>query len=196
MEREASLERVYEVVRAAEDLGHEVRQDGTRLVGRAPHVGSEAWLHIIYRPLNGLETKALERSLGRELPDEFKWFLRRMNGINLFSDSFAIDGLRTGYSRADPEDEQPYDITTPNQDERPPDAHESLLFVGGYEWDGSLVYIDPRTSRAHRCTRESAEPLDEWPSFLEMLASEAVRLSRLFDARGRKIDPDAPTTPS
>jgi len=134
--------------------------------------------------------------LSKPLPKDFEEFLTLSNGCYFFSGSLSISGLRKSYRRTVIASRQPFDITTPNIEQRPRDAEDSFLFFGFYKWDGSRLYIDAKTGRVFRCSAESAKPLNNWNSFSEALLSEVKRLSKLFDGQGRKIDPDQATTPA
>lgn len=194
MTRLHELSRMYATIDAARPLGVRLLADGTELVGRLPHVATEAWLHILFAGLSPDEIGQVEHEVGRRLDPSFAHFLGTQNGISLFSRSLSIDGLRKNNSRS-PNNWQPFSIDTPNRWERPSDAKAEYLFVGGYESDGSLLYIDTASSHVYRCTRRSTLPLNQWPNFFAMLESEAARLKTLFDDNGRQVRPSAPTTP-
>lgn len=115
--------------------------------------------------------------------------------MQLFAYALSIDGLRRGYSRTGDEAWQPYSIVMPNVTERPADVPEPLVFFGGYEWDGSLLGMSPDSPAVYRFAPGSAQIVNEWPDFQTMLLNEVHRLALLFDADGRKLDANAPTTP-
>ena len=190
----STYEAVREIALRAAAAGHEVLPDGTELVGRVPHVAPQAWLHILFPPLGERELGMLEERLRRAVPADYARWLGFSNGLYLFSGSLSLDGLRTDYSR-EVGVWQPFALETPNVDERPADAGDEVFFVGGYGEDGSLLYLDERSGTAHRCSRDSVEPLNSWADFRTMLLDEAERLARLFDERGRRVDPTARTTP-
>lgn len=195
MSNEVLFHQVLDIVWRARSMGERTLQNGTQLVGHVPHIAPDAWLHLIFAGLDKAGIDQVEHQLGIQLPADFDWFLRRANGISLFSGSLSVYGLRESYARSGDAVWQPFAIDVPNTLERPRDAKDSALFVGGYRSDGSRVYIDTDSSRVYRCSRDTVKPLNEWPSFLEMLASEAKRLSQLFDDNGRKLDPRASTAP-
>jgi hypothetical protein len=189
------LDRVMQVIDSYRHLGERALPNGTRLVGHVPHVAPEAWLHSVFAPLRTDDVREVEWLLGRPIPAVFATFLSRSNGIRLFSDSLSIDGLRRSFIRVGDEARQPYSIMTTNRDERPRYSKHSYLYIGGYSYDGSLLYIDETDMRVYRCRKKSAKPLNSWASFEEMLESEANRLSDLFDRNGRLLNPNQPTTP-
>jgi hypothetical protein len=116
------------------------------------------------------------------------------NGLSLFSDSLSLDGYRKHYNRKSLEF-LPFDLITPNVYERPEDATEDQFFIGGYNWDGSLIYMDKRTFQIYRCNRESVEPLNTWKNLDAFLLKEVKRLSTLFDEKGMEKDGNTPTIP-
>lgn len=195
MKADSAIETLVGVVRAAETLGNRLLPDGTRLIGAIPHVGPDAWLHVLFPGLKRSEFREVEQSLGGPLPDELRQFYRRFNGLSLFNDALSIFGLRKTPGRSDDAAWQPYSILTPNGPERPPDAPSDAFFFSGYGWDGSLVYVVPSENRIVRCLKSSAKPLNEWADLSEFLSKEAVRLATLFDDKGRRIRASSPTTP-
>lgn len=177
-------------------LGERTLDNGTRLIGHVPHVAPEAYFHLIFAPITMAHINELQAKIGRSLPQDIVDFLLRVNGISLFSGSIFINGWRKNYVRQGDDAWPPFDMATRNTFERPKDAEDSYVFVGGYRQDGSLLYIDKASGCVYRCTRESSEPLNRWDTFAEMLLPEAERLSHLFDSEGRKLDPAVRTVPS
>jgi len=189
------LQTVFEIMESSAHLGARDLENGARLIGHVPHVAPEAWLHARYKPLSHAEVASVEDEIGTQLPGTFASFLMTTNGLSLFSYSLSIDGRRWSYERVGDAVWQPFSIITPNVPERPRHSKRSFVFVGGYRFDGSLLYIDKSDLKVYRCRNRSAKPLNGWPSFETMLEEEAGRLSLLFDTEGRRIDPDRPTTP-
>jgi hypothetical protein len=189
------LERIVGIMESYSHLGQRVLDNGTRLIGHVPHVAPEAWFQSIYHPLRTEEIKYIEEDVGSQVPVVFSIFLKKCNGLSLFSDSLNIYGLRKSFARTGDAVWQPFSIKTPNIDERPRHSRSSFFFVGGYGLDGSLLYIDTNSQEVYRCKQRSAKPLNQWPSFEVMLERETERLSRLFDKEGHLLNPDQPTTP-
>ena len=191
------LQQVNEIMQRARNLGERRLKNGAQLIGHVPHVAPEAWLHAMYPPIHDFEIRELESQIGIHFPEEFSDFLNLCNGLSLFSGELSIYGRRESYSRTDLDDVwQAFDIVTPNTLERLRDAKPTYLFVGGYPCGkGYYVYIDTSNGAVARCTRRSAHALATWKFFPEMLLSEAIRLSHLFDSRGMLINPDEPTVP-
>ncbi len=189
------MEAIQSVLERARPFGVQMLPDGTELIGRAPHIAAEAWLHILFAPLHQAELEELNKRVGRPVPQVLLELLLQTNGLSLFSDALAIFGLRRDFRRTADAAWQPFDIRTANVQERPSDAPEPAVFFGSYKSDGSLVYMDPDGDQVHRCSRDSARPLNTWKSLDEMLSSEVERLTGLFDSAGRKKDPRQSTAP-
>lgn len=186
---------LMKVVNQFRSLGTQELSTGVVLIGHVPHVAPEAYMHVLYPPLDASQISTIEHALGRQLPIELKTFYQRLNGVQLFSYTMWINGLRFSYVRSGEEAWQPYSIITPNTVERPEDADDSLVFFGGYRWDGSSLCMRSDSPAVYRCAPGTSVPLNKWRSFDEMLISEIDRLSGLFDTRGRRLDESAPTVP-
>src|SRR4051794_34543881 len=129
----------------------------------------------------------LEKSLNREVPDDLWTFFLAMNGLKVFSNALHINGFRFNYARTGPSSIQPFNILTPNLDERIEGAPLKCLFIGGFSHDGSSIFIDSENSTIHRCAAKSWQSLNTWPNIESMLESEVIRLSKLYDLTGRKL---------
>ncbi len=186
---------VSNVIESAKGAGIRELHEGTILVGSVPHIAEEAWLHQIFKGLSDEEIILLESQLNRKVPQPYRAFLEEMNGAIFFSGSIALYGFRENYHRDQQTIWQPFDLLTPNVYERLADANDTYFFIGGYNWDGSLLYIDTATNFVFRCSRDSSKPLNKWHSFEEMLKVEVNRISSLFDEKGRELDELKATTP-
>ena len=167
------------------------------MIGHAPFIGPEALLNITFPKLNNEEITLLEEDLETTIPKDYKHFLMNYsNGGNFLSSTLSLDGLRRRLTR-DPKanSRQPFSIITPNVYERPENAKESYFFIGGYQWDGSLLYIDKETNIVHCGSPDDSTSKVQWPSFEEMLLSELKRLYTFFDDEGRELDEDFSTLP-
>ena len=170
--------------------------DGTKLIGHAPHIAPHAWVHNIYPVLNKEDVATIEKKLVHKIPSLYKEFLLRCsNGLSIFSDTLSLYGLRKRIGRGIEDAWQPYSIFTPNIDERLQDASANHFFIGGYNWDGSLLYIDTATNKVHRSSNDSIAPLNTWDDFEAMLLSETERIALLFKEHGMQKDEEEPTTP-
>jgi len=176
-------------------LGIHELSNGTKLIGHVPHIGPDAYLHIIFPGLSGDEITKIEEEIQRPLPTPLKEFLVYSNGIDLFSGAFSISGYRNNYVRTGDESIQPFSITTPNVEERLNDAPHEAVFFGFYDWDGSSTWMVPSDQKVYRCSIESAEPISDWKDLGSMLISETKRLSTLFDEKGRLLNENISTAP-
>lgn len=186
---------MYRVLDRAREAGLRTLSDGTELVGHVPHVGRDAWLHVIFAGLSDEDLIELESQAGRALNEQHKRIMRAHNGLILFSTAIYLYGLRRSNARTGDAARQPFGIRVPNRSERPRDTPEDWVFIGGYSTDGSQLCVDTVTSRVYRCARDSAVPLNEWLDVVTMLNEEVGRLALLFDERGVRVRSDLATTP-
>ncbi|MCW3122348.1 MAG: / family protein [Flavipsychrobacter sp.] len=190
------FDQVKETLYQYKYLGEKILSTDVILIGKAPHIAPQAWLHCLFPPLSYKDVELLEREAQHNIPMPYKEFLLCFgNGISIFN-AFNLYGLRKILSRTTDEAIwQPFSLDTPNTIERPKNAKDEYLFIGGYNWDGSLLYIDGMTCKVYYCLKRDATPLYEWNSFEEMLVGEVKRIQKHFDKEGRRIDKSVPTTP-
>ena len=175
-------------------FGIRTAENGTILIGHAPHVAPEAWLHKIFLPLTDNDIMLMEDEVKLPIPIPFKQFLKKSNGLQIFITKFSLYGLRRSYERIGDNTWQPFAMDTPNTIERIRNAPLDAVFIGSYSFDGSRLYMD-RQNKVYRCLRWDATPINRWNSFEEMLLSEVTRITKLFDSEGRQINKEQPTTP-
>lgn len=188
-----NFEQALTIIDKARVLGERRLENGTQLIGHIPHRGPQAYFHTVFPPLSSEGMEKIEQTIGTSLPEQYKEFLTHTNGLHLFGGEFSLDGLRRNYVRIGDEAVQPFDLHLTNTFERPKDAANDWVFIGGYRLDGSNLYIDKLTGKVYRSERRKAtNRLNEWPDFWTMLVSEMERLAALFDERGRRIDPLKP----
>lgn len=176
------------------EFGCEKLSNGSELIGRAKFIAPFAYLHSLYAPLNEKDILMMEEKLKFVFPMSIRNFYQSFNGLKLFNTALNFYGLRTSTSRSVDASRQPFDIFTVNVDERIAGAGNNLLFIGGYSWNKSKLYIDINTERVFFCSSESATPLLQWDSFDIMLQSEIDRLIDLHSEEGKNI-PFKPTVP-
>jgi len=187
--------KIINPLRQFDYLGESKLDNGTILIGKAPHIAPMAWLHSIHHPLTDVQIGELEEKIKIAIPSEYKDFLKTTNGLKVFNTTFCLDGLRNNYRRTVSDVWQPFDIIIPNTLERPKNAEKNLFFIGSYDWDGSRLYMTPADNKVHFCDRDDATSLYEWDNFPNMLESEIQRLIRLFDKQGKQINEDESTLP-
>lgn len=140
---------------------------------------------MLFAPVSRDDLARLEQNLNRQIPGAYREFLLGIgNGLNLFSGTLSLDGLRASYARSGDAVWQPFDLETVNSLERPRNALADYFYIGGYFEDGSHLYLDGE--RVYRCSRDSAKQLNHWNSLSEMMIQEVTRISRLFDEKGRR----------
>ncbi len=178
------------------NLGSKTTHNGTRLIGHVPHVGSMAYLHSIFEPLKEEEIDQIEQEISHKLPDELKNFYRHANGGSFFL-TIEINGLRRNYNRKLNDNVyQPISIRYQNVIDQPISKTEKMVFFGGYELDGSNLYMIDDDPRVFLCPSDNVFPvLYEWENFEFFLLSEVERLSHIFDEKGHQIKEDLNTIP-
>lgn len=174
------------------NLGFSEDTHKTKLIGHLPRVAPHAWLHQIFAPLERSDIKKIEEELSVKLPSSLVSFFLFANGLNVFSNSLSIYGMRKPISRSEIAFE-PFEIKTSNLIERPRDAESHHLFIGGYNWDRSQLFMDTKDGKVYRCLRNSSGKLNHWNSLFSMLSSEIDRLSSHFDENGYENDADVAT---
>lgn len=191
-------ETLFDLLGKYKHLGLEyVPETGATLIGRAPHIGSEAWLNVIYNPLSEKDIVEMEKPMGRTIPVQYRDFLLHCsNGLNVLSTTLCLFGCRKMIGRDIVASRQPFDLVTLNsyKSERPRNATPDLFFFGGYDWDGSQVYLT-EDGKVHFCTPDDCTSLKEWDSLDDFLLSETQRIYSLFDDNGVELDESTPTIP-
>lgn len=191
---EGSYSKIISTLRKWENRGAKVISNGTELICNVPKVAPYAWLHKIYGKPEEHVIDDIKHKLDIDLPNDFVEFLSYANGINIFSDSLSIWGVKTSIARTGDDAIQPYDVIDLNQEYRYP---KSILVIGSYSWDGSIVIYDLNLSdkKVFRCHRGKLIKLNEWDSIWKWLENETERLSLIFDLDGYEVDEDIPTIP-
>ncbi|PQJ21968.1 SMI1/KNR4 family protein [Tenacibaculum sp. SG-28] len=179
-----------------EKYGSIVQENGTKLIGKAPHIAPLAWLHSIYKGLEISEIREIESKLDIELPKDYSEFLKLCNGLKLFNTTLSLNGRRTSYDRkAEINARQPFDLSTKNIYERPKNTNSEHFFFGSYFSDGSLVLIDKSTNKVIRTDRNKFRVLNSWTNFNEFLKKEIIRLKKLHNEDGTLKNGIDNTTP-
>lgn len=189
--------KALERLKGYKHLGEKLCENGTLLIGRAPHIAPYAWLNFIYPPLSNEEIQNLEHEMKTEIPNDYKSFLKISNGLGILH-TLSLYGLRNNYKRSIKEaEQQPFSLTTPNISEKPKKAGKNIFYIGGYSsGNGAWLYIDKENNTVHLCKKGGVKSLYQWNSFDEMLSSEVDRLVRLFDSDGKKLYPNKSMLPS
>ena len=183
------------------------------------HPGEERWFHTFYPGLNlkrfnnlqvdfGLRVSnpdVMSKGLGPTcgiydplpdaLPSDYLEFLSLSNGARLFSSHLYFFGVRTELGGNATINRQPYELSHANVFDRPKWSDPSLVFIGGYGWDRSLLVMTSASERVTRREAVSGAQLKQWGSFSNMLVSECDRLIKRFDNEGSLVDRSIATTP-
>lgn len=187
-----------ELLNRYKHLGTEyVSETKATLIGRALNIAPEAWLNSMYGCLSDCEIDIIEESISKKIPAQYRDFLMYCsNGLNLMGTTLCLFGYRYLIGRDMIACRQPFDLITLNKhkSERPHNATTDMFFIGGYDWDGSQVYLT-KDGKVHFCTHDDCSSLKEWDSLDIFLKSEIHRIYMLFDDKGVEFDETTPTTP-
>ena len=191
-------ENLLKLIERYNHLGVEyVPETGATLIGRAPYIGSQAWLNSMYETLSEYDVVAMEKSMGRKIPAQYREFLLNCsNGLNIMNTTLCLFGHRKITGRDITASRQPFDLVTLNRykSERPQNATSDLFFIGGYDWDGSQIYLTDN-GKVHFCSPNDCTSLKSWNSLDDFLKSEILRIYSLFDDNGVELDENVPTLP-
>lgn len=171
------------------------KSTGAVLIGKAPHIAESAWLNRLYSPIDKNEILNLEDGISKKIPASYVDFLTNFsNGLNILGDTLCLFGYRSNYVRTVDFSWQPYSLVSLNKYDKPRNSTEEMLFIGSYDWDGSLLYMTT-DEKVHCCHCNDSTSLFIWDSISSMLISELKRLYTLFDHSGIQIDDTHATTP-
>src|SRR4029077_4010155 len=165
-----------------------------------PSMAPLAYLNIIFK--GAREEMLLGAAQRLRMPEPLIESLRQHNGAILFSGALSIYGVhRPGQLlyREDPLFDLPFNIELENRNWPPHDRGRFLAFAG-YGFDGSTVCIDRGDSRIYLFQRGKetlvATASHSWQDLDAWLNSEIIRLSVLFEARGKRLVDESQTVPS
>lgn len=184
---ETAYHLLMETIGRARAFGYERKADGAELFGHVPHVAPLAWFHILYPGLSEDELNQLEKEIQRPVSDAYAWWLRRTNGVFLFSGSLDFCGLVRVRSR-NSENRQPFELWLEGELQRRVLKLSPRMFVfgGSPEGNGWRFYLDTTSGTVHRCTRQDSAPVQSWSSIADLLITELPRLESMFDDHGRR----------
>ena len=169
-------------------------EDGGFFIGKAPHLGTRAWLNRIYPKISMTEIEIMENEMHRQIAPSYIQFLTSFsNGLDIFHDTLGLYGYRYSFRRDETHAQQPFNLVW-LQSEKPRNSTDDMFFIGTYNWDYSFLYVTP-DQKVHICHREDATSHFTWDSIEDMLLSDIKSIYTLFDDRGVAIDPKHPTTP-
>lgn len=167
--------------------GEKWLSNGVRLICPTPHVAPEAWLHVLYPPLASEKIEGLEKKLGISLPQDFKDFLLRANGLEMFSYRISVFGVRKNMARTGDEAWQPFDLVDHNYDTMcPDDSPEDVVYFGSAPDGASWCFFefDGESYRVGKTDRHSFRPTSYWSDFGSWLLDEMRSAEMLFNSNG------------
>ena len=159
-------------------------------------------LPLIFTLFLSLPDDLLSRAATKlKMPVSFVDFLRTQNGAVLFSGALSIYGIHSPgqlLHREDPDFALPFNIEDENQN-WPPADRVLYLTIGGYSFDGSRVCINRNDGRVYLFERGIQSllqlPSHSWESLEQWIMSEVIRLTALFDRRGKRLVDESQTLP-
>jgi hypothetical protein len=178
---------LYRVVDNARNLGERTLGNGTELVGHVPHVASEAWLHMLFAPIDDQVIEEIERSLELALPSDYACLLRQHNGVRLFSGDIWLGGWRVSFARKGDAIWQPFSVVSANLDNGTLQSDNPELVIGGEEGVGARFRINIKSQQVCKYGQRGKKPLASWDNIEAMLQAEVGRVSRRYDASGHRI---------
>ena len=177
------FEEVKKLLMEYADRGTQIFNDKVLLIGYAPEIGSEAWLHEIYNPLSNEDIQTIENECYNILPNSYKQFLMECsNGLSCFITKLNLYGLSKMSGRSVEAVRQPFSIIDANTFRLPDNATKKEFYIGRFGADGSIVYMNKETEKVYRCDRDDAfKIITEWDNLFDLLISEIKRLSIEFN---------------
>lgn len=167
--------------------GEKILANGVRLICPTPHIALEAWLHVLYPPLGIEKIEQMENMLGSILPSDFKYFLQKANGLQMFSCCISIWGVRMTMARTGDEAWQPYDLVDHNYvTERPLDSPENVIYFASVDPGGFWCFFEfsKGNYRVGKTDRYNFHPDYYWPDFGSWLIEEVESVETFFNSNG------------
>ena len=188
-------EKIYNEVKRFSSLGEKTTENNSLLIGNPDKKRPYFWLISLFSPISCDELEKLKEKI--YLPNEYELFLMNCcNGLHLFSGTLSLSGYRRNMIRIPSEIiQQPFDLLTPNIDERPKNSKKEYFYFGFYKYDGSRVYINTNDHCVYFCKRYDSTPLYKWDSFDIFLKSEIKRICNLMNDLGEKNNSNCSTLP-
>lgn len=187
MDGEKLFDEVVRTMSKWSSKGEKLLSNGVRLICPTPLVAPEAWLHVLYPPLASKKIEVMEKKLGVSLPNDFKEFLRRANGVDMFSYHISIWGVRKNYARTGDEAWQPFDLVDLNIDTDCPDnSPENVIYFANAYGGDSLCFFEFNEEgyRVGKAVENDFHPGSYWSDFGSWLLDEIKSLEPLFNSKG------------
>jgi hypothetical protein len=150
-------------------------------------ISPDVYLNTIFKPASREVVRQVAEDLA--LPDSVIQFYQGCNGAHLFLHALSIYGcLPVHYllDRKRPLTLPPFNIRDANHEMLPRLGNRNVVCVAWYQYDGSSVCVD-RRSQEVVCFlgKEAEEERCRWKTLEQWLASEILRLSLMFDKKGK-----------
>lgn len=162
--------------------GEKTLANGARLICPNPSIAPEAWLHVVFAPLNLEAIQKLKQETSIPLPEDFCQFLLCSNGVTIFGYQIDIYGVRKSYVRTGDDAWQPFDILHLNeQTMKPAGSPNTVVYFGTMDNGESWCFFEPASNgyRVGKTPRERFKPIQYWEDFWSWLMSETYRLASL-----------------
>lgn len=186
---------IYALCAGVDDKTVHLSKNDVPMICHVPQVAPFAYLHVLHAGIDIQAIYAYEREEGVRFPSEVVGYLQEFNGLSLFSGALHLNGLRRGMIKREIGVRLPFDMRDDNQVGSVRDAHDHDFVIGGYKYDGSLLFLEGDNQQVLRRRADKRVVLNRWSDVSSMLEMEVERLSRLFGRDGYALDPDVPTTP-
>lgn len=184
---------LYEVIEPWKVNGERVLESGTIQIGRAPSIGTEAWVHTLFSPLNTEDLSELEDQLECTLDQTLKDFYLCHNGLKLFGSYFSIYGVPSLITRQGEDSIQPYDFITHNLSR--PDNYPVTAYVIGSVLTEEIVFnllVDVSREDKHGTiylyNKKDEMYICEWENIYIAIYEISQRLSGSMTADGEIPD--------
>jgi SMI1 / KNR4 family (SUKH-1) len=187
METERLFHEVDQAISTWSSCGEKQLLSGVRLICPTPHIAPEAWLHVLYPPVTIEDISRLETDLRASLPKDFRDFLLRANGLELFSNNITVWGIRGKLSRSGDKAWQPFDLRSHNRSsDRPYGSPNSIVYFGSVGRGENRCFFEPRGPSyiVGVTNRHDYQPSNYWPDFGNWLLDGIRKMKHKFNSAG------------
>lgn len=182
----ASYNRLMDLIGSWRRLGSIKLDNGVERIGRLQSIGTEAYMHEIFPPLDNSRIDIIEDKLNIKLHQSLRDFFLLHNGLDLYRFQIAVYGLRTTYNRTTENVflAQPFDLVSLNSLERPIKEKPELMFLGTIGDDRQEVTVFPDGSVARWEGMIGEKLIARFEDIFEFLVVEAESANRRVGADG------------
>ena len=155
--------------------GKGLSANGATQFGRAPGVGTHAWVHSALPPLRPEQESQLRAGLGDFVHSDILRVLRIHNGFNMFCGHLSLYGVQEPLLTRSPDFVHPFSIQSENHS-WPWAVRNGCLFVGGVGHDGDHLCMNSRTGAVHLVPQRGGVAIEEFESLRIALLTLCERL--------------------